>query len=119
MIDDVQRLQYLREKAICIPSSSRSNPNRVQTTRANRAGCYVDEAADLYRDLERRDTELKAKKAEAEEWIRTLEGDRAKRVMRLLFVECHSVRYTANVENISMRRVNQIRLGALSKLETN
>lgn len=119
MIDDVQRLKWLEAKAECIPSPCNLKADKVQTSHTNRAGRYVDSAYDLRCELEERHTDLEAMKTRAIEWIRTLTSERAKRVMTLLYVDCHSVRYTANVENISMRRVNQIRLGALSKLETN
>lgn len=116
MVDDVQRLRDLREKAICIPSPGRMNPNKVQNSRSNRSGIIVDTVCDLEMELTARHIELEELKGEAGAWISTHDDDRTRRILTQLFIYCWSIKHVAAVMDLTPRRVNQIRQKAIAEL---
>lgn len=113
MVKDVERLEELEAKATAIKSSCAGiGSDHVQRSISNMTSIYLDEIADLRKELTKRDEELKLWKSYAEEWIDSLPDkkitDRTmKKILTLRYVKCHSFLVIADVTGYSLRRVHQ------------
>jgi len=122
MVKDVERLHELEAKAVEVRSSCSGNADRVQTSVTSRAGIYVEAAADLRKELEARDADLKLWKSYAEDWISELPDEKItdkqiKRVLTYRYVKAYSWELIAELVGLTLRRVHQIDAEALSVLD--
>ena len=103
---DKEQLRFLREKATCLPSLN--DRERVQTSPSNNVNSYSDEAADLNREIRKKELELTELQGRAKEIIDTISNPLAKKVMKFRYLKCLSWEGVAELAGYSERRVQQI-----------
>lgn len=110
-----EHLLYLREKATSIPSVM-PNPNKVQTTRENRAGMYIDAAIDLANDIKVLENELRMLQGRVEPYINSLDNRTARKVMMYRYIDLYDWDVIADVMGYTMRWVQKLEQKAISEL---
>lgn len=87
ILRDKEQLHFLHEKATSVPSGL-SEGERVQTSPDNKAGKYIDAAADLHREILEKEADLMRLQSDAEEFIETVDDSLAKKVLRYRYLKC-------------------------------
>lgn len=111
-----EQLEYLNEKATSIPSGI-SDGERIQRTRDNDAGKYIEAATDLARELSTAEADLEALQVNAATFIRTIEHPLAKKVMTMRYMNCYRWEEISELLGYVDRYLRQLERDATSALE--
>ena len=87
LVEDIERLRDMRERALCIPSASGNYGDKVQKTHDNRGNYWVDMATDLEAELTERDADLHERTLAVSEWIKTIDDVATRQVMAMRYVQ--------------------------------
>lgn len=112
---DKEQLIYLKEKATSIPSIM-PDPNKVQTTKENRAGMYVDAYIDLEREIQAREAALGYMQACAAILIEQEPDGLARRILKDRYIKMYTWATIADLAGYTVRRVQQIEREALTRI---
>lgn len=112
---DREHLLYLKEKATSIPSIM-PDPNKVQTSRENRAGVYVDAYIDLEKEIKAKEAALQYMRACANFIIEQEPDSLTRRILKSRYLSGMTWEQVADVVGYTVRRVHQIERGALKKI---
>lgn len=117
---DKEQLRFLREKATSVPSGI-SDRERVQTSPSNDGNRYIEEAADLDRDIRAKENRLKTLQTQAKAFIRSLpvesEKDRLTiKVLKHRYLNCYSWDDTADLIGYDIRWLRRLEQQAVSNL---
>ena len=117
---DKEHLRYLQEKATSVPCATQIT-ERVQESKSNRAGIYVDAAADLEKEIEAEETRLLELQGRAKQFIGTLsrETETEKltvRILKLRYLKCYTWESIEELVGYVQRWPQQLEAEALKKL---
>lgn len=112
---DKERLTYLREKATSIPSGI-TEGERVQTSVSSNGNRWVEEAADLDREIKAKEVMLKELRAEAATFIRTVDHELTRRVLRCRYSRCFTWDETVEYLGYDLRYLHRLEAEAVEVL---
>lgn len=117
---DKEHLRYLQEKATSVPCATQTT-ERVQETKSNRAGIYVDAAVDLEKEIEAEETKLIELQTGAKEFIYSLphETETEKltvKILKLRYLKCYTWDYIGELVGFVQRWPQQLEADALKNL---
>lgn len=109
---DKEQLRYLREKATSVPSGI-SDRERVQTSPSNDGMKYVEEAADLDKDIRRKELELLELQSRAKLFIDTIDKPLTMRVMKRRYLKCETWEEIADMLGYDDRYIRRLEYEAV------
>ena len=113
---DLCHLDYLREKATCIPSTT-TDHEKVQTSPSNQGNKYIEAAVDLSKELEQKQKQLDELKLKATLFIETIPERQHRRVLEYRYIKCYEWQEISDLLGYTERRVCQIDKEEVSLLE--
>ena len=111
---DKEQLLFLREKSTSIPSLN--DTERVQTSPSNNVNKYSDEAADLYKEIQRKEAELLELQIKTRSFIKTVEDPLARKILKLRYLKCYTWEEVAELTGYVTRWVRIVEFKAIRDL---
>lgn len=112
---DKDHLQYLNEKATCIPSMN-TETERVQSSPSNHGNIYVEAAVDLAKEIKDAEAELDELQARAAIFIAAVDEILPKKILTLRYIRCYSWDMVADLVGYDERYVRRIEYQVVSEL---
>lgn len=112
---DMERLYFLREKATSIPSGI-TEGERVQTSTSSAGNKWIEEAADLSREVEAKSKKLRALQEEADVFISTVNHELTRRVLRCRYIRCFTWDETVDYLKYDLRYLHRLESEAVRTL---
>ena len=110
-----EQLRYLREKATSVPSGI-SDRERVQTSPSNDGNKFIEEAADLDRDIQRKELELIELQNRAKQFIVTVDHALTARVLKCRYLKCYKWDEISDAVGYDLRYIQRLESAALDNL---
>lgn len=101
-------LEYLREKATCIPSPSGHYGDKVQTSPSHRGNIYIEAAIDLESDIALLEAELSSMKTQAELWVATVRDKTTRKILTYRYIDCMTWDDVADLVGYTVRHVHRL-----------
>ena len=109
-------LDYLHEKATCIPSPSGSYGDKVQHSPSNRGNIYIEAAVDLESEIKLLEAELESMKVQAELWIATVKDKTTRKILTYRYIDCMTWDDVADLVGYTVRHTHRLANDAVEKM---